>query len=104
MKKQFLSNFHEMNFVQYYVIESFCNLILLMLFHDSIFQHDALLLGSRFEELADVFTLLIKTDSMYVMNTFRGDCITESSFQGDHDLVLVFQDSYLRSLSEIVDD
>ena len=80
MKKQFLLNFDEMNFIQYYMIELFCNFILLMLFYDSIFQHNVLFLDLKFEELADIFTFLIKMNLMYVMNILKSDCIMKSLF------------------------
>ena len=78
MKKQFFLNFYEMNFIQYYIVELFCNFILLMLFYDDIFQHDVLLFNSRFKKLIDVFNFLIKINLMYVINILKNDCIVKS--------------------------
>ena len=90
MKKQFFLNFYEMNFVQYYTVESFYDFILLMLFYNSIFQHDALLFSLRFEKLIDVFISLIKADLMYAVNILKNDYIVRSLFQDNHDFVLMF--------------
>ena len=80
MKKQFSLNFHEMNFVQYYTVELFYDFILLMLFYNDIFQHNALFFSLRFKKLINVFISLIKTDSTYAVNIFKSDYIMKSLF------------------------